>query len=390
MKLTIPELALVVLIGPDSPARRKFMERNFRPDEVFEADLPILEARLEAGRLTVVGGENASVQDRAGFHTLCRRQYVEPVAILFDLPARPGEDHRQLAARRQKALDREGFHRAFLIDSEALATSAQVERAPLPARRPELSGPFDIIGDIHGCFDELQELLTWLGYLPARNEKGQEVLRHPAGRKAVFLGDLVDRGPCVVEVLRLVMAMCAEGSLCVPGNHDVKFVRKLQGHDVKVAHGLELSLAQLNALPPGERQATQAAVIAFFESLPWHYLLDQGRLVVAHAGLKEPMHGRAGGRVKEFALFGETTGETDDYGLPVRLNWAQSYEGKPLVVYGHTAIKEPAWLNNTVCVDTGCVFGGRLTALRYPEREVVQVKARRVHYPSRKPLGGSG
>ena len=103
--------------------------------------------------------------------------------------------------------------------------------------------------------------------------------------------------------------------------------------------------------------------------------LDDGKLVVAHAGMKEEMQGRGSGKVRDFALYGETTGETDEFGLPVRYNWAAEYRGKAMVVYGHTPVPEPEWLNRTINIDTGCVFGGKLTALRYPEKELVSVPA---------------
>jgi protein phosphatase len=98
------------------------------------------------------------------------------------------------------------------------------------------------------------------------------------------------------------------------------------------------------------------------------------------------MHGRGSGAVRQFAMYGETTGETDEYGLPVRYNWAADYRGKAIVVYGHTPVPEAEWINNTICLDTGCVFGGKLTALRYPERELVSVPARRMYYEPVKPL----
>ena len=115
-------------------------------------------------------------------------------------------------------------------------------------------------------------------------------------------------------------------------------------------------------------------------------MFDDGKLVVAHAGMKEEMQGRGSGKVRDFALYGETTGETDEYGLPVRYNWAAEYRGKAMVVYGHTPVAEPEWLNRTINIDTGCVFGGKLTALRYPERELVSVPALRTYYESAKPF----
>jgi len=95
-----------------------------------------------------------------------------------------------------------------------------------------------------------------------------------------------------------------------------------------------------------------------------HYVFDDGKLVVAHAGMKQELQGRGSGVVRQFALFGETTGETDDFGLPVRYDWASDYRGSAMVVYGHTPVPEATWLNGTICIDTGCVFGGQLTALR--------------------------
>jgi protein phosphatase len=124
----------------------------------------------------------------------------------------------------------------------------------------------------------------------------------------------------------------------------------------------------------------------FIDGLVSHYVLDDGKLVVAHAGLKESMQGRGSGQVRSFALYGETTGESDEFGLPVRHDWAAEYRGRATVVYGHTPVPEPEWLNGTINIDTGCVFGGRLTALRYPERELVSVEAARTYCQPVKPL----
>ena len=188
-------------------------------------------------------------------------------------------------------------------------------------------------------------------------------------------------------MLATVLAMTAAGTaLCVSGNHESKLLRALRGRDVKVTHGLAESLAQLKAAP--EEFRTQ--VIAFLDGLISHYVLDGGRLVVAHAGLRQEMHGRASAAVRSFALYGETTGETDEFGLPVRYPWAQDYRGQATVVYGHTPVPVPVWVNNTICIDTGCVFGGRLTALRYPERELVSVPARSVYYQPARPLVADG
>ena len=265
-----------------------------------------------------------------------------------------------------------------------------MERVPLWVNLQHEHGPFDIIGDVHGCFDELVTLLKRLGYsLEPRVDAAAGTgfsATHPEGRKAVFVGDLVDRGPGVAKVLKLVMAMEADGAaLCVAGNHESKLSRKLRGRNVQVSHGLAESLAQLDLESPEFRQ--QAA--SFLDGLISHYVLDDGDLVVAHAGMKAEYQGRASARVRDFCLYGETTGETDEFGLPVRADWAAGYRGRAAVVYGHTPVAEPAWLNNTINIDTGCVFGGRLTALRYPEKELVSVPAARVHYEPVKPLASA-
>ena len=248
--------------------------------------------------------------------------------------------------------------------------------------RRELTGPFDIVGDVHGCCDELESLLAELGY--EVEWSGESVtVTPPEGRTFVFVGDLVDRGPRVPDTLRIAMAMVEAGSgLCVEGNHDNKFGRMLSGANVKLGHGLQASADQM----AGETPAFKAKARSFVDSLPPYLWLDGGRLVVAHAGLKEDMLGRSDGKVRSFALYGDTTGETDGFGYPVRRNWALEHDGEPAIVYGHVAAPEVQAVNNTWCLDTGCCFGGRLTALRWPEKELVSVPAKRTYYVPDRPF----
>ena len=421
--LKIPDLSLVVLVGVTGSGKSTFAGRHFRPTEVISSDFCrglvsddasdqsattdafevlhfIAGKRLAAGRLTVIDATSVQPAARQPLVELARRHHVLAVAIVLDVPeatcaarnsARPDRAFGPHVLRQQQAqlrrgvrgLRREGFHRVFVLRSEAEVDEAVVEREPLWNDRRTDHGPFDIIGDVHGCFAELTALLGRLGY--AVDPDGASA-RHPEGRKAVFVGDLVDRGPATPAVLRLVMGMTAEGSgLSVAGNHEAKLVRALRGRQVSVTHGLELSLAQLAAEPPGFSEQ----VAAFADGLLGHVVFDDGRLVVAHAGLPAAMHGRASAAVRAFALYGDTTGETDEYGLPVRYPWAQDYRGRAMVVYGHTPVPEPEWVNGTICLDTGCVFGGRLTALRYPERELVSVPAGAVHYQPARPLAAA-
>lgn len=262
-------------------------------------------------------------------------------------------------------------------------------------KSPDLThyhGPFDLIGDIHGCADELEALLLKLGYQIMLEKPGLDldsgtVYRHPDGRTAVFLGDLIDRGPRVLDTLRIVYNMVQTGSaLCVIGNNDDKLLRKLRGRNVQVRHGLEVTMEQIERLPTSSRTQFSKQLVAFLSSLMSHYVLDEGHLVVAHAGLKAEMHGVITDRSHAFALYGDTTGKLDEHGLPIRGDWAAQYSGDAMVVYGHTPVGEPTWVNNTINIDTGCVFGGKLTALRYPERELVSVPAKQCYYPSPKPF----
>lgn len=418
MKITLPELSLVVLIGPSGSGKSTFAKQHFKPTEVLSSDFCrglvsddendqaatndafevlhfIARKRLAAGKLTAIDATNVQPEARKPLVALAREFHVLPVAIVFDLPDklchernrnRPNRDFGPHVVRSQvqqmrrslRGLEREGFRHVFVLSSPEEIESATIERQPLWNNLKKEHGPFDIIGDVHGCFDELMALFEILGYAIADGQ-----VTPPEGRKAVFVGDLVDRGPKIPQVLRLAMKMVEQGTaFCVPGNHDMKLMRKLKGRDVQITHGLAESVAQLAAEPP---EFTKE-VAKFVDDLVSHYVFDGGNLVVAHAGMKEEMQGRGSGKVREFALFGETTGETDDYGLPVRYNWASEYRGKAMVVYGHTPIVEPEWLNRTINIDTGCVFGGKLTAFRYPEKELVSVPAQRVYYEPAKPF----
>ena len=422
MNITIPELSLVVLIGPSGCGKSSFARAHFKPTEVLSSDFCrglvsddenaqaathdafdvlhyIARKRLAAGRLTVVDATNVQPEARKPLVALSREFHVLPVAIVLNTPEKLCYERNQNRSDRQfgphvvrnqsqqlrrsiRGLEREGFRHVFVLSSPEEVSAVAIIRQPLWNNLKHEHGPFDIIGDVHGCYEELTTLLAQLGYCIQDEPEGPKAIP-PDCRRAVFVGDLVDRGPKIPEVLRLVMRMVDEGTaLCVPGNHDMKLMRKLKGRDVQLTHGLADSIAQLDKEPP---EFTEQ-VVKFLDDLVSHYVFDDGRLVVAHAGMKEEMQGRGSGKVRDFALYGETTGETDEYGLPVRYNWAAEYRGKAMVVYGHTPVGEPEWLNRTINIDTGCVFGGKLTALRYPERELVSVPALRTYYESAKPF----
>lgn len=374
--LEIPEVALVALIGGPRALRAGFLEAWFDRDEIVPSGAPDLiarvETRLEARALTVVDVGSLSRETRAQLVGAAKRWHTLRRAIVLDVPDEEG--HRPPTA---KGMREQGFRDAVVLGSVDEIESAVVERARLESDLRHEPGPFDLIGDVHGCERELRTLLERLGYAP--DDEG--VHRHPEGRRVIFLGDLVDRGPSVTGVLSLAMSMVERGAaFCVMGNHEAKLLRWLRGKDIQRTHGTLASIEQLEREPEAFRESLRA----FIESLPSHLCLDGGQLVAAHAGLKEELQGRSGGKVRAFALYGDTTGETDDRGYPVRLDWAQHYRGEATVVYGHTPLPEARWVNRTICLDTACVFGGELTALRWPERELVAVPAEAVHYrPSR-------
>lgn len=425
MQISIPDFALVILIGPTGSGKSGFAARHFLPSEIISSDacraivsddetdqaatgdaFDLLRhtaaLRLKRRKLTVIDATSVQARDRAELVTLARRWHALPVALVLNIdpdicaerntqranrslgPQVP-QRHAQQLRRGLRGLAKEGFRQVHIMENPAEVDALQITRVPLWTDRRDDHGPFDIIGDIHGCYDEVTALLDQLGYARDPFVAGESLMsaRHPEGRRVAFLGDITDRGPRNLDCLRLVMGMCAEGSaICVMGNHDQKLARWLSGRAVTIAHGLEKTVAEFDGVSDAFRKAAHA----FLDGLRSHFWLADGKLVIAHAGLKEEMHGRGSGEVRSFAMFGETTGEVDDFGLPLRLDWARGYRGAANVVYGHTPTPVAEWLNNTICIDTGCVFGGKLSALRWPERDLVDVAAARVYSEPVRPL----
>lgn len=428
MEIKVPELSLVVLIGVSGSGKSSFVKKLFKRTEILSSDecraivsddensqsatndafdvlYYIAGKRLKNGLLTVVDATNVQKESQKGLIELARTYHCLPVAIVLDLPEKVCEERNQNRPDRNfgshvirqqsqqlkksiRGLKEEGFRQIYVLKSiEQIDAIVEISREKLYNDKKDEKGPFDIIGDVHGCFDELSELLSKLGYQIKRVEAnnsnfGFDVIP-PESRKVIFLGDLVDRGPDSPSVLRLVMSMINSGAAyCVPGNHDLKLQKYLNGKKVQLKHGLEVTAKQLE----NESGEFKKTIEQFLYNLISHFIFDNGKLVVAHAGLKEDMQGRGSGAVRAFCTYGETTGEIDEFGLPVRHNWAKEYRGKAKVVYGHTPVPEAEWLNKTIDIDTGCVFGGKLTALRYPEDELISVNAKMVYCEPIKPL----
>ena len=420
-----PPSALVILVGPSGSGKSTFAARHFETSQVISSDQcrvmivddaatqavnddtfallsHWLELRLKHRRFTVVDSTALKPFARENLTKLAQKHQVPAYALALDVPVEEcvrrdavrrerqvGErvirrHHAQFEnAKREIARDRSltGYH--VLSQDEIETAVIEQGRRAMDARR------FDVIGDVHGCWPELAALWETLGY--AWDDRG--LPRHPDGRVPVFVGDLADRGPDSPRVLRAVCSLVAAGeALFVPGNHDDKLFRMLKGNRVTRSHGLDLTERQLAALPPEEKSGLEGDVLTYLAAAPPYLVLDGGRLVVAHAGIREDLIGQTGGRVREFTLYGDVRGFEPGTNKPIRYDWARDYTGSALICYGHTPVPALRWVddagrryadvpfvNNTINLDTGCVFGGALTALRYPERELVSVPARAVY-----------
>lgn len=403
MIIRLPEISLVLLVGSSGSGKSTFARKHFLPTEIVSSDVcrglvsddendqkctelafellrAMVSIRLKNKKLTVVDATNLRPEDRKVLKRIASDHDTLCAAILFDIgrkvckernAERPDRNfssrvldrHASLFRQTLRNIKKERFHRVFRLELKDMDT-AVIERTKLWCDKKDVTGPFDIIGDIHGCATELEELLEQLGY-----RDGQ----HPEDRRLIFVGDITDRGPRNLDCLKIVRnAVENHGALCANGNHDAKLKKWLEGRQVQIAHGMEKTVAELENLGDEDK----AEIKTFLDGLISHYVLDGGKLVVAHAGIKEAYQGKASSRVRNFCLYGDTTGETDQYGLPVRLDWAADYRGDAMVIYGHTPVVEAEWVNRTMDIDTGCVFGGKLTALRYPELEVLSVPAR--------------
>ena len=388
MKIEIPKLSLVMLFGAAKQERLKFAKKHFRDAEIlffsfskkdFDTQTPIkiealyheVEKRCALGKLTVVDATEMQPLERKQLISIAKKHHLLVVGISFEFPEKERDSSAEID--RWLFLSEHGLSSFSSIGSPEEMDQVTIQRVPLQVDRTSEQGPFDVIGDIHGCFDELCRLLKKLGYqIESHTDEGRTAFQvhHPDGRKVIFLGDLVDRGPKSPSVLQLVMDMVeANMAHCVMGNHDDRFYRVLSGRKVLIQYGLKQTLTQIRKCSSEWKDRVRR----FLEQLPHHYVFDSGRLVVAHAGLIEPYHGRHSKAIRSFAIYGDPTGQRDEYGFPIRRNWAKEYHGEAWVIYGHTPVEKPVFQNRTVNIDTGCVFGGRLTAFRYPEQECVSV-----------------
>lgn len=385
--------SLILMIGLPGIGANRFALRHFPEDAVFafadeaalRASLPTIHKRLRTGKLVVIGGTNLTPANRIRWVKLGHKYHAHCAAIILDATHKEwkprfiknGEieeaiwkkfknKHRRIYSQLAE-IRKEKFHKVHYLNSQELIDSAKVEFVTLQCDKREEKGPFDIIGDVHGCLEELVQLLQDLGYQADANGKTM----HPDGRKLVFLGDLVDRGPNSLRVLRMVRRMVLEGrAFLVLGNHDWAFLRYLRDGECIDYEGFETTLAELNRYPEQKRELLKSELARFLRKTGTHYVFDEGKLVVAHAGLPEVLHGSPSSAARGHALFG-----TPDSSIPD--SWVMQYGGDAFVVYGHSPTTGLQIRNNTLNIDTGCVYGGALTAFRYPESEFKCVRARK-------------
>lgn len=416
--LRVAPSALVVLIGPAATGKTTWARQHFEQTQVVSADMcramiaddendqeatrdalrlfhRIIGERLKRGLVTVADSTALSAGAREDLLRDAAMYHRPVIALVFAMspdvqhiwngqrsrraPPAVLAEHRQLLQHTLHVLCNEGFNQIVIVRSPEELNRLVVR---VGAFSPENDlGPFDIIGDVHGCYDELCDLLKALGYV----RQGEDWV-HPQGRRAIFVGDLADRGPQNVAVWKLVLAMCEHNhALLVIGNHDNKLMRWLMGRPVRVGKGLLSTISEIESLPEPEQSQFRGRLLALLRATPGYLLLDHERLVVTHAGIRDDMIGRWDRHISSFCLYGDVSGFDGD-GMPLRRNWSMERIARPpapLIAYGHVVVEETAFINNTVDLDTGCCFGGRLTALRYPERTFVAVPARMAYAEKR-------
>ena len=410
--LSFPACALLILTGPSGSGKSTFAHAHFKTSQILASDVcrrmilddeaaqsanedvfallhDWISLRLKHRRFTVVDSTALKPSSRDNLIIIAQKHHVPVYVVGLDTPydeclrrdaARLGRSVGEKVIKRHYAqweqVRREITKDKRLAGVEILSPDDTERGVVIQTEAPPSEGAaFDVIGDVHGCWPELCDLWDALGY-------GWDVKRNialpPDNRICVFVGDLTDRGPDSPKVLRTVCDMVAAGvALFAPGNHDDKLFRMLKGNKVTRSHGLDLTEEQLNELPGDERAALTTDVLTYLASAPPYLMLDNGNLVVAHAGIKEEMIGdTTSGRVREFTLYGDVRGFEPGTNKPIRHDWAQEYHGAALIAYGHTPQMEIKFVGNTINLDGGCVFGNKLAALRYPEREIVTTPAR--------------
>lgn len=408
--ILLPHNALIVLVGPAGCGKSTFAAKHFRPTEVVSSDAfremisddatnqdvsadafdlfyRLIHARLKHDRLTVADATNLTKERRAELRGIATTAGRPCYALVVETTLEQSLTQNAQRARRVPehviashwkryeesllSIFDEGFAGVLPVNADSVIQIGTTPNRTAPG--------WDVIGDVHGCLNELLDLLHALGYQLVYDDVGRTGFRHPEGRRLAFVGDLTDRGPFNLGVLRVAKFLLDDGHVIVRGNHDHKLLRALKGNKITVGNGLAGTLKELEAVT----QETRTGFQQLLEQLPYYARLgisgelgEFREIVVAHAGLQLDSVGRVGRAVESHCIYGEVEGFEN--GIPIRGHrwrtaWAQA--GDKHCVFGHTPVDDVDFREHSVNIDTGCVFGGRLTALRFPEYFTISVPA---------------
>jgi polynucleotide kinase-phosphatase len=378
---------------PKEEADALFNEYQQISKEAFDTLDFVIAKRCLLNKLTFVDATHLRDYEREKYLQMAKKYHVPAIAIVLnisetELIRRDGQRDFPRGRNRIKQqyqhfkktlrfIKKEGFRRVYIFGEEELQV-LNVNRLGNPLLIDVGSG-IDFIGDIHGCFDEFIEILTKLGY--EANEEGYFI--HPEGRRILSLGDVLSRGPRSIETLQFFQKHVAAGhAYMIDSNHGWKIARWLDGKNVKLAHGDENVAAEFEVYETkfgkDESERLKQQIKDLLLEAKSHYIIQKNgvnTVVAVHAGIKDHYIGKESPRISDFCRYGDTDG-LDENGKPIRKDWSASHKSNELILWGHDPKPQPLMVNNSLNIDQGVVFGGSLTAYRYPERQLVSVKAK--------------
>lgn len=435
MEITLPYAGIVLLVGPSNSGKSSFLRQQIEkgrilPSEVISSDdyrirvgdvefidwshrwkdvseslfdeyqrisqeaFSLMEATIEArcrlNKMTIVDATHLYADDRKRYIELGKKHHVPVVVLVLDvgqeelferdkLRENPRGSKRikqqyQVFKREKRFIKKEGYLASYFISDVSEVEVIRKTQNPLHL---EVGNGIDIIGDVHGCYDEMIELLERLGY----EKNHQSLYVHPEGRRLLSLGDIMSRGPESLKTMEFFMRHVKVNlAYMIDSNHGWKIARWLEGKNVTLNHGDELVEEELaRNLETGDITQLKQELKTFLLRAPSHYILTKNHvptLVCTHAGIKDEIIGKQSYDISDFCRYGDNEG-LDETGKPIRKDWTIHHKTSTLIVWGHDPKPKPLVVNNTINIDQGVVFGGELTVFRYPEQEFVAVQAKK-------------